>query len=257
MAAYRQTCTCMVGGMAALLPASTHASDWAATVVRDPRLATVESWTGGQRTGTSWALYHGLTFAPLGTLRDEGPRVRSTFAAGDYTYSGVRPAGASFDHTRYRAHVISGSALAGYQWTAGQLTTKVFAGVAVSDRRTPADPSVPERGREVGAAAAVEAWLDLGGGYVQVDTSWTALDDTLNARVRAGWRLTEALSFGLEGSAGHGMTSVLTPHLTYAGTGPFARYTWDRGEASVSGGLSEDRNAGETWYATAQVLTRY
>jgi hypothetical protein len=247
----------MLGAVKALLPAFAHAGDWTATVVRDPRFATVESWTGGAVTGTSWALYNGLTWAPLGTLRETGPRLRATVSAADYSYPGIRPDGAGFVATRYHAEVLSGSILAGYQWTTGPLTTKAFAGAAVADKRTPLDPSVKDRGRETGAAVALEMWLDLGRAYLQLDTSWTALDETLNGRARAGWLVTEAVSVGIEASGGRDTTARLSPHLTYSGAGPFARLTWDRGEASVSGGLSDDRTDAPTWYATAQVLTRY
>lgn len=231
---------------------------WAATVELDPSLAQTETWTGGDRSGTSWAMYSGLTWAPFTTLRDDGLRVRVLLAAGRSPYDSLARSGDDIVPQRYVATTFAGQALAGGQIKRGAFTLKAFGGLAIGMKRdTPLDPSDPDQRRRVGGVVALEGWLDLGPGFVQLDTSLAQIDRTVNGRLRAGWQIFDEVWLGPEMSAARSQPAAMAVPLTRFSYGGFVRATWDRGEVSASAGLSHDSATGAARYLGAQVLTRY
>ena len=256
----------MVSGTALaddVAPGAGDTGAWDAVVEIDPRLATIETWTGGSRTGTGWALYHGMTWSPFGTLREDGFRIRASGAQGRSTYDGialVSPIGTpeQFAPQRYVSTTLSGSGMIGYQLSTRSLTIKAFGGIAMGLKRdNPYDPSDPDQRRRLGAAGALEGWLDLGRAFIQLDTSFGQIDRTANARLRAGWRITDDISIGPEASAGRSRSTAAIIPATHAAYGAFARMTWDRGEVSASAGIAHDSTAGAARTFTVQYLYRY
>ena len=127
--------------------------------------------------------------------------------------------------------------LAGYHQQLGPLTVKVFAGVSAADRQIrPDDPETVIRGTGLGGKMALETWWNLGDqAWTSVDLSWGSLYQSYAARARLGWRLTPALSVGIEaGGAGNLECDILR-------AGGFVRYEWAGGEISASGGATNDK----------------
>jgi hypothetical protein len=114
---------------------------------------------------------------------------------------------------------------------------KVFAGVAIADRQArPDDIETVVRGTGLGGKMALETWWNLGeAAFTSVDLSWGSLYQSYAARARLGWRLTPALSAGLEaGAAGNIECDIIRAGL-------FVRYEWTSGEMSLSGGATNDK----------------
>lgn len=261
--------TCLCAAMAAT---GASAETWTTTTTVDPSLARAEIWSGveGRRHGGS--VWTGVTFAPLGSLRETGVRLRAVGGAGRYHYDSLaRRADGSIGPLRYMSQVTFADALAGYQTTLGALTAKAFAGVAWSETvTTPRDPSVPDLGSHLGPKGALELWLDIGpSAFAQLDVGWSSHRQTSQALGRLGWRATPVLSAGVEAGA----LATELPVRAAKGTrtiahqeikaGLFMRYEFARGEVSLSGGVvSEDRETpivaeDAKPYATATWLWRF
>jgi hypothetical protein len=117
------------------------------------------------------------------------------------------------------------------------VTVKVFAGVAAADREIrPDDPETVIRGAGLGGKLALETWWNVGeAAWTSVDVSWGSLYQSYAARTRLGWRLTPALSAGLEaGAAGNLECDIVR-------IGGFLRYEWASGEISASSGATSDK----------------
>jgi Cellulose biosynthesis protein BcsS len=217
--------------------------------------ANKESWIGGEGFRQVMALYSGVTWAPLTNLRQDGLRIRMIGAQSYYRYTGYRYDAALNDS---RPVAFKGAArtidlLAGWQWSAGGLTTKVFAGYRVSDHRiTPFDPETVVQGEATGFVAAVEAWYNV------TDRLWTSLDvqvaaphRTYSHKLRLGWRATPTLSLGAEGQ--------LVGHVENRNTkiGAFVRFDDGLNEVTASGGTLMPDAGRQSPYATLQWLRRF
>jgi hypothetical protein len=212
---------------------------WTSTVAADdlsvkpetpqPRF---EFWMGATAYANVWSLYSGSTIAPFGNVQENGIRLRLTGGYGEDRYSNQTPAGSQ----SFRGSGSFADLLVGYHAQLGPLTVKTFAGATMLDRQTaPHDPSAELLGTGWGAKAVLETWLNVGErAWTAVDLSWTSLYESYSARGRLGWRLTPALSIGLEASAiGNVATDI-------AGAGVFLRYETATGELSLSGGVTND-----------------
>lgn len=245
-------------GAAAADTGTAEDEPWHAEVDIDPRLSTLEAWTGGDATGTQWAIYSGLTWAPAGTLLDDGVRIRLAGAAAYGSYRSLARTSAGIGQLRYRTSTLVGQLMLGYQLSFGPITLKAFGGVMAADKHdTPHDPSDPDQRLRYGATLALESWLDLGAFYVQTDTSWQQIDQTASGRVRVGWRVVDALSIGPEISAGRTLPTAARSPSVRTAAGAFARYAWDSGEVSASAGAADEPDRPVTGYATLQYLTKY
>jgi hypothetical protein len=194
----------------------------------------VEVWVGAQAYRNVWSLYSGSTLALFSGIQEDGARLRVVGGYGEDRYSGQGGSGLtqSFKGTGSFADI-----LLGYHRQLGPLTLKAFAGVAVADRQvTPHDPGAAFIGTEMGGKAVVETWWNhTEWVWTAVDLSWTSLQQTYSARGRLGYRLTPALSIGLEGSA------VSNVENDIVGAGAFVRYETAQGEISLAGGVTNDR----------------
>ena len=214
-----------------------------------PAPASSESWFGAEATANVWSIYSGLTWAPLGSVREDGWRVRLASGYGQYRYR------TSIDGERQQVHGTAGFAdlLVGYHVTTGDLTVKAFAGANFDGHAlTPFDPGNPVADRMIGAKAALETWLTLGANdWAALDLSYSVAHASYYSRLRLGHRILPDVSIGLEGGAYGNRAS------DNARGGGFLRYAWDGGEISASGGVSGDIAKPTTPYATLVYLSRF
>jgi Cellulose biosynthesis protein BcsS len=175
--------------------------------------------------------------APFGSVQEDGLRLRLVAGYGADRYSGPRAIGGGSHIVTFSGTGSFAEALGGYQQQLGPLTAKVFAGIATADRRIrPDDPETAIHGAGLGGKMALETWLNLGeAAWTSVDLSWGSLYQSYAARARLGWRLTPALSAGLEaGAAGNIECDIIR-------AGAFVRYELASGEISLSGGATNDK----------------
>jgi Cellulose biosynthesis protein BcsS len=214
-----------------------------------------EVWTGAEAFHRVWSLYAGATYAPFGSVRRDGFRLRAVAGHGTYSYSSRRWTEAGTEALRFHGSVTFADLLAGYHKQLGRVTIKFLAGLTVADRSV--DDPEADNGTHLGGKALIETWWNITDrAWTSVDLSWTTLDDVYGARARLGWRLWPALSVGVEGAA--------TGSLDYdtARFGGFVRYEWANGELSVSSGFAGDGPGSGSAelqgpFGTINVLTRF
>ena len=219
-----------------------------------------EFWGGASAYRNVWSIYSGSTVAPFGGVQEDGARLRLTGGYGEDRYSSKTPAGSQ----TFRGRGSFADLLLGYHAQLGSLTLKAFAGATMADRQiTPSDPTATLLGTDWGGKVVLETWWNIGERtWTAVDLSWASLHETYSARARVGWRLTPALSIGIEASG------IGSEGSDIAGAGGFLRYETASGELSFSGGVTSDRlrESGSgllgvaqsgTPIATASWLTRF
>jgi len=177
-----------------------------------------ETWSGAEAFDHIWSVYSGASFAPFGSVRADGFRLRAVAGYGDHGSGN-----ASF-----------ADLLVGYHSQIGPVTLKVLAGLTATDRQSDGPSSLPP-GTELGGKGVAEIWWNVTDrAWTSVDLSWGAPHGIYNGRMRLGWRLWPELSSGLEaGSAGSEESDI-------ARLGGFLRYEWASGELSLSAGLAMD-----------------
>lgn len=182
-------------------------------------------------------MYSGSTVAPFGAIQEDGVRLRVVAGYGADRYSGPRAVGAGSQIVAFKGTGSFVDALIGYHEQLGALTVKAFAGVTAADRQIrPDDPETVVRGAGLGGKMALETWWNLSDwAWTSVDLSWGSLYQSYAARTRLGWRLTPALSAGLEASAAGNLECDIVR------AGGFVRYEWTSGEISLSGGATTDQ----------------
>lgn len=246
-----------IAGLAS--PAQADPPKGSDAVAPQPRL---EIWSGGQALGATWSAYSGASWAPFGSVRENGPRLRATLGTGGYD-GGM----AAF-----------ADVLIGYHKQLGPVTLKVFGGLTAAEH-LPAEPTAMLVGTALGPKALVETWWSI------TDKTWASLDLAValphmhlayahlapqadpnridyTGRIRLGWRVWPELSVGFEGGAGGPLASTLptTWQDGMAHAGGFLRYEWAGGEVSVSGGVlvgGDEREGHGHSFATVSVLTRF
>lgn len=208
-----------------------------------------ETWIGGEATRNVWSIYSGLTWAPFGSVREDGLRVRLAGGYGQYRYDTTIDGAASTVHGQGSFTDL----MAGYQLKAGDLTLKAFAGASLDAHLlTPNDPGNRVNDIAWGPKAAVETWLDLGRlDWVSLDGSWTSAHQTYWSRLRLGHRVLDAVSVGVEGGL------LGNEAAKNARGGGFVRYEWESGEISASGGVTGDIARPSNPYATLVYLSRF
>lgn len=232
-------CRALAAGIAAPVALSEDATAQSPTS-EGPAPTRFEVWSGAQVFGRVWSLYSGGMYAPFGSIREDGLRLRVVAGYGDYG-SGT---------------LSFADLLIGYHKQLGPLTLKVLAGVT-ADHRVDDEQQFSLHGPEPGGKVALEAWWNVTDqAWLSTDVSWSSLDTAYSSRVRLGWRLGPAFSAGLEGGAAGALETDV------ARVGGFVRYEWASGEVSVSGGLAgEGPGSGladvHGPFATLGVLTRF
>jgi hypothetical protein len=222
----------------------------------------LETWSGGQVLGAMWSAYGGASWAPFGSVHEDGLRLRATLGTGGYD-GGM----AAFAEV-----------LIGYHKQLGPVTLKIFAGLTAAEH-LPTEPTSMLVGTALGPKALVETW------WTMTDKTWASLDLAVAlphmhlayahlapqadpsridyaGRLRLGWRLWPELSLGFEGGAGGPLAPTLpaTWQDGMAHAGGFLRYEWAGGEVSVSGGVlvgGEEREGDGHAFGTVSLLTRF
>ena len=213
-----------------------------------PTASSLESWAGADITRHYGSIWSGLTWAPLGSLTEDGWRLRTVTGAGRYAYDGWMLASGIPVPARFRGQNAFLDGLIGYHLQLGGLTLKPFAGVGmVQHAVAPLDPVTELTGRAIGVKVALDSWLRLGpAAWLNVDGSWFAVHNTAAIKMRLGTRIWEDLSIGVEASA----LSDVNQEMRRAGL--FLRFAWEAGEVSIGGGLT-----GNAWAETARTAQPY
>ncbi|MDX2204790.1 MAG: cellulose biosynthesis protein BcsS [Hyphomicrobiaceae bacterium] len=250
-------CRCIAfAGAAALhisLPHPAHAEDRASLLAQS--LAGRELWVGAEAYRNVWSLYSGVTWAPAGGLAEDGLRLRLVAGQSAFRYQAATGTA--------RGAAPFGEAFVGYQAQVAATTVKAFAGVwGFSNILEPADAAAPWAHARLGPKLALETWTALSAAvWLSIDGSWSALESAHWSRARLGYRLSPALSVGIEaGQSG-------TRQASAARVGGLVRYEWAGGEAALSGGIAGDawglatgpqaRADGLAPYATLLLLLRF
>lgn len=213
-----------------------------------------EIWGGAEAGPHAWSAYAGQTYALFGVLAEDGWRLRALSGYGRYRYETTRWNGVENAAQLHHGTVAFADVLLGYHKQSGPLTIKIFAGLSGDAHTvTPFDQQNGTQGFAYGAKAVLESWLNIGdSAWTSLDLSWSSAHEMSTSRARVGYRVLPAWSVGVEG--GHVDTSTL---LTLRG-GVFLRGEWASGEASISGGVSDDdRAARPAAYGTINVLWRF
>jgi hypothetical protein len=205
-------------------------------VSSDHAIPHIELYSGAEAFRHAWSLYSGVTLAPFGSILDDGVRLRAAGGYGAYTYSGLRAFGPTSHLVDFDGTAGFAELLIGYHKQLGPLSLKLYGGATASQHQiTPDDPETVIRGRGLGGKAVLESWWDIDERvWTSLDLSWASLYDSYSARARLGWRLTPALSAGLEAGAGGNVEGDI------ARLGAFVRYEWAGGEIAASGGAASD-----------------
>jgi len=214
--------------LSALLTPDLVADDW---------IGSADSFAGIDATRSTLFSYGGFTFAPGPSLDGDGLRLRVYAGAGNYRYTAreeVRP-GVIVDKRR-QVDVTQAEALIGWQFSAGVMTAKLFAGIAYEDHAiTPGDLSNAIAGSHFGAKAALETWFDLSNwAWLSADGAYATTTAAYSGRLKLGLRPFDWLSLGPQ-AAVFGNREFDGHRL-----GGFARWHCGGCDVTVSGGISGD-----------------
>jgi hypothetical protein len=240
-----------------------------------PPQPSLELWTGGQTFGGEWSIYTGATWAPFGSVHEDGFRLRAVLGTGAYGLTGTDAGGS----------VAFGDILAGYHTQYGPVTLKLLAGLTIAEHSPVGQASTSGLGgTALGPKVLLETWWSLS------PRAWASLDLGLampfvhatdgiadwgepkridcTCRLRVGWKVWQTLSLGLEGGAGGALAPTLRSFWANSGpaengmayAGGFLRYEWAGGEVSISAGgiLDGDEPEGRAHaFGTVSLLTRF
>lgn len=201
----------------------------------------------------SWSVYTGTTAAPFGSIHKDGVRLRMTGGYGRYNYHGTRRLGRHLQQTKFKGQHGFGELLAGYQWQAGRVTLKAFAGGGgIGHVVTPFDPGHAATGTRYGAAVGIEAWYDVTDSiWLSANFGWSSVFQSYKSEFRLGYRLGDQFDLGIEGAGSH------DSHYAHGRVGAFAQYKWGAMELRLSGGLLQDHDGKSSAYGTLNLLHTY
>lgn len=204
-----------------------------------------ELWAGAEASKSAFSIYSGTVWAPIGSVREDGWRLRAGGGWGRYHYD---TAG-----TRIDGEASFADLLAGYHAQIGDLTVKAYAGIAGDGHLlTPADPDNALGATAFGPKAILETWLNVSSQvWTAVDLAWTGAHSQYAGKLRLGWRLDPDLSLGVEAG---GVGNVESDS---ARTGAFLRWEWASGEISATGGLTGALRAPQTPFAAVSLTTKF
>lgn len=209
------------------------------TTERPPEKPSREVWAGVIGGSTIWSAYSGVTYAPFGSVQEDGFRFRSVGGYGQYRYSYV----SGTTSLGFRGTGIFTDLLVGYQLTLGPATLKVLAGgSAIGHILSEYDRLNRVQGLDFGPKIGLESWWNLGDkAFQQLDSSWTAAFGSVDIRSRTGFRISNDFSAGIElaASSNTQLKSEWSEGKPWRGAsgGAFVRYEWEAGEVSASAGL--------------------
>ncbi|MGH1417849.1 MAG: cellulose biosynthesis protein BcsS [Hyphomicrobiaceae bacterium] len=254
-------------------------SDLPPSSAQDERRArNYELWVGVDVTEGSWLSYTGATYSPFGDIHAAGLKLRASGGYGEYRV--WNPFRADFETKSAQTNYIDG--LVGYLWRLDPLIAKLFVGYTSVEHSLPdgVGELIAARGKlgvvngqQNGLKIQAEFWLNITEkSWGSLDLSWTSAHNIRSARARYGYKITPQISLGVEGSVfadeqvfcihaldgtctrlneQQALQNALTNNTRF---GAFARYSWDGGELSASGGvLGKDRQ----YYGKANYLFQF
>lgn len=230
-------------------------------ILKKPEYGWAQVWTGADAMRDVWLIYSGVTLAPWSAhIHEPGWRLRATTGYGEYAYRLMDAAAGPLE----TGHVAYGTAQAGYQWRLGELTAKVFGGLAYIDHMVRPTASKGHLvGADWGPRADVELWYNFSPTqWTSLNASFTTAHDTASLRWRYGVRLWDFLSVGPEirldtnASLYESWGDVF--HEYEGRAGAFAAASWNGYELSVAAGVASYvkglRPSEETPYGTVNLL---
>jgi hypothetical protein len=216
----------------------------AVAVAASPIRSEQATWTdteisaGAETIGRAWSTYLTVIQAPWSGTTADGLRFRTGVSYGRSSAGGVLTVGAHHWPARFTTTRVMSEALVGYQYTAGPVILKAFAGMSGDGEWTETtSPASLEVTKRISFKGIIEAWWTLAPeAYLQADLQWRAITDGAQARVRYGRAvLAPDLFAGLEAGASAGAD------YETARAGGFLRYAPAWGEVSISGGIGGER----------------
>lgn len=204
-----------------------------------------EIWSGGEATRQAFSLFTGTVWAPFGSIRDDGWRLRASGGRGYYSYG--------TGDARVDGVATFSDLLAGYRASLGAVTVKGYAGIAADVHLTdPFDPGNALDGGAIGVKLVLETWANLSPEiWTAVDAAWTMAHATYSTRARLGWRVAPLLSLGVEAGTFGNVES------DGGRRGGFARLEWEDGEVSVTGGYTGNLRAPDTPFGALNLTMRF
>jgi Cellulose biosynthesis protein BcsS len=232
-----------------------------------------ESWIGAEGFRNVWSLYSGATYAPFGSIRENGWRLRASGGTSGYRYTAqwFNPASQRAEPLAIRGQSTYGDLLGGYHWRKGPMTLKMFAGVTwIGHQLGPADGALAApvdfntnlNSAHWGGKVAAEFWLNVGRhAWTSLDLAFSTPHLMTSARSRTGWRVTPAWSLGPEVSiVGYRDHDAILDRRVLSVTqklGAFVRYDNGIDEIALSGGWLASRGSEGSLYLSGQWLTRF
>lgn len=215
---------------------------------------TSEMWSGAQVTENSFYAYSGFEYALGNDIVADGWRLRLTAGGGDYSYLGRLPlqpidsADIAFQGTS-----AMGDVAIGYQQRFNSVIAEAFLGASYVDHRiVPWDVLNPVSGREFGAVAAVNLWIDLDAAmWASLGGSYDTAFSGYSAYASAGYRILPDLSLGIEAGA-FGNASLDASRF-----GSLVKWDTAYGELTAAGGVSGDYEDPSTPYGRVSWLVRF
>lgn len=162
-----------------------------------PKYGWREVWAGTDAMRDVWLLYSGVTLAPWSDhIYDPGVRLRMQAGYGRYDYTLYEDG--AYHH--YLGEVTTTDALIGYHWRFGELTAKVFGGVAMIDRQGKSSTEHAHIfGLEYGPKGVLELWLNVSEqSWTSLNLSYTTAHETASGRWRFGYKIFDDISIGPE-----------------------------------------------------------
>lgn len=212
--------------------------------------------------GAAWApgsaaIFSTLTQSGRDGILVDGWRIRSSTAISRVSYYGdlIVP-GLIQTHVLYvkfKGYHLDTDVMGGFQKTLGPVVIKAFAGLAADgEMLNLPDASNPLQGTAWGVKGAIETWWTIdSSSYLALNAAVSTAHATESADARLGARIAPAISLGPEAGVGRDAAG------SWARVGAFVRDEWAWGEASVSGGISQDGEGSRSGYALGSLLIRY
>lgn len=198
----------------------------------------------------AWA---GATYAPLGTLAEDGWRVRFMGGAGRYTYrTSIVPGGIN------DANVYAAEVLGGYRKTFDNIFGQkayvgVFAGAAYEDQMLLyADPFNPAQGSEAGVKATAEIYSRISQNYILTAfATASSVHNKYYAKSTLLYELNETWALGGE------VATMGDARYTEHRAGLAGSLTWRRKIFVLSAGALDNSGRGTGAYATLSIYSPF
>jgi hypothetical protein len=212
-----------------------------------------ETWSGITASENAWFAHGGIVAAPLGSVTEDGLRLRLQGGGGAYAYDGTMEVGDRTFDLRFLGQSTVIEALAGWQMRYGATIAKAFLG-AVYDVRSvqPLAPDAVPEDPSVGGKAVIEAWHDWDEAiWASLDLSYATAGSVYDGNARLAYRVWPSLSLGIETGA------MGNEDQDSARLGLLVKWDTAYGELMLSGGVSGDYLDASQPYGTLSVLSRF